>query len=1657
MGRQIRAGIKPRSTVVGAIYGKFHRRRKKGKPEFSKGFLKEFKGVIIGAKSPEYRTTEKERINRKLSPLINSVIKKYWVPGENKNYLKKIGHLAGLTGMKKYKMREVDLADKDNRKLVTYYIEYGIYQATRIGQKYVPLKNISINQIARKNFKVGGDGFVKESYSGLDFNKILEEEKKFESEIFGVSDTAIKPLPHLTAQFIPHIDYLADLYASTKLVNKESLVKAGNKGAEEAVLKYRANKENLNYNKKAILRHIEWNMRNTLDLAEDNILGEALEDENFENNIQSYQNRKSKLKHFLEDILFQPEYEKIEQFAEKISRENILNDRDALDLGMDILKEKIPHYKDKNLWDLKYDGIWKGEKALEYAAKATKWLIEEKLKIPLEVAAKELRPEHFKKYGLSNMLRIVFNGSLYKAIVNAFPEKILREDVDKRYRRALRKGKYEGEEGRKIAAQEVRDLFKRLNIPEEKIPYAVSARLFFDNKASTLLETAYRGSTYRAIEAAYPGKFKPWEFKRRPRGIWQGKDAYRNAAEATKWLIEEKLKISSKEAPDKLTRDAFIEHGLSGMLHLLFGWDPYRALINAYPKKYSVDDFQKAEEKKKTRFAKVGEEDTMFIIKKYEPLAKYLAYRSSAWSKMLDYDDLVQMGRIGTWFAIRDLGLTKRNFEKYKKPTMHYISNTISGAIREGYDRILDFSSTLDNYVFKDSRKRPFEEVISEKQKELFGELILTSKQKKLRFYGTLKETLSEEKYKELEGEIGETLTRLETKQTFDNINWDPIEEALDLLRKHIPRYKDIRKWELKGGRHLWGGEVGRRLAKQATRHLFEEKLKIPEGEIPEVSSARLFQDNKLGGMLIQVYHGMPFLAVEDAYPGKFNPWEFKNRPHLWGTRGGMRYAAEATRWLVEEKLGIPPNEALKKITRKDFVDHRLLGMLFSLFKGKGHYHAISNAYPELFPAYKIHEFLDFVNSNLSRWGYKLTHNREINFIRDIDTTNPDWDPIQEGIKALKKEIPLYKNENPWQFNYKNKWTRENSLEIAKDAVRWIVGKEGISNKKIPEKISEKTFSKYGLDDMLRICFRNSVYNAMDHVYPGSFNPWDFRLSYQGVWKGQEGLELAKKAVQHHFEKKLKAPVEKMLGEMSLWEIGDSFRENGLEEMTRELFNNSPYRALRNAYPDIRPWEYEKQKNIFRGKEGLEIAADAIKWMVGKEGISTEKIPKRVKEGALEKYGLSRIVSHFDGSVYKAIDNAYPYTFKLWEFMEAKEWNKDDKYLAREAIKWMVEQKLKIPVREIPKHVTTKTFYHYGLGGMFDKLFDGSLHKAIENAYPNIFNSWEIRRNGMWQGKEGLYLAARAVRHVVEEEGIPVEEVPKKLTYNLLKKYKLAGMLTACFGGHLYEAIDNAYPASFKPWKFGQKNIWRGKNGSKNIKDAIEWLVEEKLKISPHESPEKIEKITRYDFKKHGLGGLIQHFDYSPYKAINHVYPNRFKPWEFTRTQIWEGGNGDGMEMAKEAVKWLVDEKLKIPEEEIPSKVKKSTFEEYKLGGMLSICFDNSPYEAINHSYTNRFKPWEFKCPNSYWQGDKGRNHAIESTKWLIEEKLKIPLEEVPKMSKDTAKDKFKEHGLGGMLYILFNMNPYKAFINAYPKTFSVESFPKGSINNNYSPSRMAQ
>ena len=123
---------------------------------------------------------------------------------------------------------------------------------------------------------------------------------------------------------------------------------------------------------------------------------------------------------------------------------------------------------------------------------------------------------------------------------------------------------------------------KVLKWSDDDIKNKLSRNTFRENSLNGMLNYLFNNSPYRAIENAYPGKFKPWEVTRVSKKFWN----VETAKEATIWLIEEKLKWSDEDIKQKLSAKIFIQNSFTSILNDLFNGSPYLIIENAYPGKF---------------------------------------------------------------------------------------------------------------------------------------------------------------------------------------------------------------------------------------------------------------------------------------------------------------------------------------------------------------------------------------------------------------------------------------------------------------------------------------------------------------------------------------------------------------------------------------------------------------------------------------------------------------------------------------------------------------------------------------------------------------------------------------------------------------------------------------------------------------------------------------------------------------------------------------------------------------------------------------------------------------------------------------------------------------------------------------------------------------
>ena len=289
----------------------------------------------------------------------------------------------------------------------------------------------------------------------------------------------------------------------------------------------------------------------------------------------------------------------------------------------------------------------------------------------------------------------------------------------------------------------------------------------------------------------------------------------------------------------------------------------------------------------------------------------------------------------------------------------------------------------------------------------------------------------------------------------------------------------------------------------------------------------------------------------------------------------------------------------------------------------------------------------------------------------------------------------------------------------------------------------------------------------------------------KGVWNCNEKYDNAKEVTKTLIEKVLKWSDEDIRKKLSK----KIFKENSLGGMLSNLFKNSPYLAIENAYPGkFKQWELSGVSKSFWN---METAKEATIWLI-EENLkwSDEDIKEKLSANIFEKNSLGgMLVILFNDNPYFAIENAYPGKFKTWELSGGTPkyfWNLKT---AIDATRWLIEEKLKWSDDDIKNKLSKNTFRKNSLGGMLTVLFNDSPYRAIENAYPGKFKPWELPSvpKKIWN----VETAREATIWLIEEKlKWSDEDVKEKLTLNTFKENSLMSMLNYLFNIDPHQPVE---------------------------------------------------------------------------------------------------------------------------------------------------------------------------------------------------------------------------------------------------------------------------
>jgi len=347
-----------------------------------------------------------------------------------------------------------------------------------------------------------------------------------------------------------------------------------------------------------------------------------------------------------------------------------------------------------------------------------------------------------------------------------------------------------------------------------------------------------------------------------------------------------------------------------------------------------------------------------------------------------------------------------------------------------------------------------------------------------------------------------------------------------------------------------------------------------------------------------------------------------------------------------------------------------------------------------------------------------------------------------------------------------------------------------------------------------------------------------------------------------------------------------------------------------------------------------------------------DDVCSKLSKDTFKKWKLGGMLQKcFNDSPYEALEATYPEMYRPWELAKTPNgfWTVET---GVEATRWLIEEKLKWSHGDVCNYLDRSTFINANLSGMLQHSFDNHIFAAIDATFPGKYKPWELAKSpqGLWTRETG----SDAVKWLIEEKlQWTRDDVCSMLGTQTFRDNGLGGLLGMFFQGSLFTAINTAYPDEYKPWELSNapRNFWTQATAIQ----ATKWLIEEKLAWS-HTTV--CTHLSVQVFKDACLNGMLAVcFKGSPYAAIDAAYPGEYKPWELRRSPnlSWS------YDKAIEAIKWLIDERLKWSHDEICTKLTFQVFVDNGLSGMVQKFFDGSPYKAVDAAYPNKFKPWYLK------------------------------------------------------------------------------------------------
>lgn len=190
-----------------------------------------------------------------------------------------------------------------------------------------------------------------------------------------------------------------------------------------------------------------------------------------------------------------------------------------------------------------------------------------------------------------------------------------------------------------------------------------------------------------------------------------------------------------------------------------------------------------------------------------------------------------------------------------------------------------------------------------------------------------------------------------------------------------------------------------------------------------------------------------------------------------------------------------------------------------------------------------------------------------------------------------------------------------------------------------------------------------------------------------------------------------------------------------------------------------------------------------------------DEIPSHLNGQFLKKNKLDSLYCRvFDCNMFKMLDTAFPGIFYPWQlpFVPKGYWTLST---AKLATKWLIEKKLHWSKEDIKTKISKETFIENGVGCLYLEEINGSVYKALCNAYgENYIMPWELQCTPMSYWNEDTI--KKPLQWLIDEKGYSKETIVN-LSENDIINFGFFTAYDMC-NQSLYKLLDITFPGEYQ-------------------------------------------------------------------------------------------------------------------------------------------------------------------------------------------------------------------------------------------------------------------